>query len=163
MTTTPRWTKAFGGAVTGYKTTVAGLAIITHRTYRSSPAGWVWGVHSSDTYTRWTGSRDETGGKLNDPGTVYGGGYGGTRADAYAAAVAWLATPAAEEAFRRADDPIDYYGHACTFDDGEDYNLAPHWWTFASDEDGSSFYVTAPTLRELGQKIGDFHVGAKAA
>lgn len=62
-----------GDGVTIYVHGLHGFAIHTHRTVRTTPAGWVWGVY------------DETG--------QYAYGYAGTRGDAVTDAADYITGP----------------------------------------------------------------------
>lgn len=65
----------YGDGVTIYRHTFDGFLIRTHRTVRTTPAGWVYGIH------------DDAG--------QYVVGYASTQTDALAAAVAYIRGPVA--------------------------------------------------------------------
>lgn len=53
-----------GDGVTIYRHTLAGFTIRTHRTVRSTPAGWVYGIHDDDGQHTY-GYADTQSGALN--------------------------------------------------------------------------------------------------
>lgn len=151
MTVIRRWTKIWDDPTPGYATPHNGFQIITHRTWRTSPAGWVWAVRAGDGESR------------RDPGSAdqYGVGYSTSRERALGDAIGWLISERGERALRdtaATRGPIDYLGHACAYDDGEDYGIEPHWWTIVGDH----YSLSAPTLRELQDGIGMHYAEAEA-
>lgn len=140
MSISRRFTKIWDGPTPGYVTEHAGFQLVVHRTWRTSPAGWVWGVRAGDEESR----RDPSGARQ------YGYGYSSSREQAVMDAIAWLGSERGERELRAATErgPIILEDHSCSFDDGEDYGIEPNWWTLAGGH-----MLSAATLLELGEAI----------
>lgn len=151
MTVIIGWTKIWDDPTPGYVVQHNGFQIIAHRTWRTSPAGWVWAVRAGDAESR------------RDPGSAdqYGHGCSTSRQLAFEDAVGWLTSERGERALREVATtrgPVDYLGHTCVYDDGEHYGIDPHWWTLVEDH----YSVSAPTLRELQDQVAAHYARDKA-